>query len=190
MCLKCGNPLDREGIYCAECRRVINSGQHDRREWYREHGICPRCGKNDIMGDEGMCPECRARSYEVNMRSRERLGKDHYNATHSQWARNEHQRRIAEGICTRCGKRKADGGYKTCGICRERDRNKKLMKYGKPDRKDRAAQGLCFFCDNPIKDGYKVCEKHYQMCIAHLDDERCKKATEKMKKQMNVFYRR
>ena len=188
LCLKCGNPLDREGAYCISCNKYLNEQQTLLRYWYQEHGICPRCGKNDLFGDEKVCLECNAKSYEVTMKSRERLGKEHYSQKHSEWARNEHQRRISEGICTRCGKRKADGGYKTCGICRAKTRNYKRIKYGKPERSERYEQGLCYFCDNPIKEGYKVCEKHYQMNIEKLDNEKCRKATEDIKSDMKKYF--
>ena len=112
-----------------------------------------------------MCAECSAYAYEITMNSRERLGKEHYNKAHKEWSKRTHHEMIQKGICTRCRKRKADYGYKTCGICREKGREYKRMKYGKPDRSERYKQGLCYFCDNPIKDGYKVCEKHYKMNV-------------------------
>ena len=112
-----------------------------------------------------MCPECAAYAYEITMNSRERLGKEHYNKVHREWSKRPHHEMIQKGICTRCRKRKADYGYKTCGICREKGRKYKRVKYGKPDRSERYKQGLCYFCDNPIKDGYKVCEKHYKMNV-------------------------
>lgn len=182
LCLKCGKPLDREGTYCISCNNYLNEQQTLLRHWYQEHGICPRCGKNDLFGDEKNCPECAAKKYEATMRRRGKLGKEHYNSQHNEWARIEHQRRISEGICTRCGKRKAYGGYKTCGICREKTRNYKRRKHGKPDRGERCNQGLCYFCDSPIKEGYKVCEKHYQM---NVDKARSQKAGEARKKLIN-----
>lgn len=186
--MKCGKPLDRDGAYCADCRKYLTKQNTLARYWYQEHGICPRCGKNELFGDEKVCVECNAKAYEITMRSREKLGKEHYNSKHSEWARNEHQRRIAEGICTRCGKRKAGGGYKTCGICRSKTRNYKRIKYGKPDRGERYEQGLCYFCDNSVKDGYKVCEKHYRMNIEKLNSEKCSKATEDIKKDMKKYF--
>lgn len=180
LCLKCGKALDREGIYCTECRKIINESQQQTRHWYQSHGICPRCGKNDLFGDEKVCPECNAKAYENILRSRERLGKDYCNAQHATWAKNEHHKRIEEGICTRCGKRKADAGYKTCGICRAKIRKYKRIKYGKPNRSERYNQGLCYFCDNPIKDGYKVCEKHYQMNVEKSNSNKAKDARKEL----------
>ena len=187
LCLKCGNPLDREGTYCVKCRKDISQDQKERRHWYQSSGICPRCGKNDLYGDEKMCIECVAKSYKNTIDSRERLGKEHYNEIHRVWAKNKHQERIGLGICTRCGDRKADNGYKTCGICRAKTREYKRMKYGKPDRRDHYQQGLCYFCDNPVKHGYKVCEKHYELNIKNLDNDKMREATAKLKKIYGSF---
>ena len=180
LCLKCGNPLDREGTYCAECRKIINEEVQETRHWYQNHGICPRCRNNNLFGDEKVCPECSAKAYEYAMRSRERLGKEHYNSQHAESSKKQHHKRIKLGICTRCGKREADVGYKTCGICRVKTRNYKRLKYGKPNRSERYKQGLCYFCDNPIKDGYKVCEKHYQMNVEKSNSSKAKDARKEL----------
>ena len=175
LCLKCGKPLDRDGAYCIECRKKITNENNDTRHFMQNIGICPRCQKVRLYGDEKVCPECNAYAYEHIMQSREtEEGRLHYNETHAKWARNEYQRRIEQGICVRCGKRNADCGYKTCGICRAKTRNYKRIKYGKPDRSERYKQGLCYFCDNPIKDGYKVCEKHYQMNVEKANSNKAK----------------
>ena len=180
LCLKCGNSLDRRGIYCAECRKDINENLQKTREWYQMHGICPRCRKNNLFGDEKVCPECSAKSYEYAMRSRDRLGKEHYNLQQAELHKSQHHKRIELGICTRCGKREADSGYKTCGICRAKTRNYKRIKYGKPSRSERYKQGLCYFCDNPIKEGYKVCEKHYQMNVEKSNSSKAKEARKEL----------
>ena len=165
LCIDCGNALDRDGVRCVKCNEKNNKESKEDRKWYRENGICPRCRKNIILGTENVCPECSAYAYEITMKSRERLGKEHYNKVHKEWSKRTHHEMIQKGICTRCRKRKADYGYKTCGICREKGRKYKRVKYGKPDRSERYKHGLCYFCDNPIKDGYKVCEKHYKMNV-------------------------
>ena len=180
LCLKCGNTLDREGTYCAECRKIINEEVKETRHWYQNHGICPQCRNNNLFGDEKVCPECSAKAYEYAMRSRERLGKEHYNLQQAELHKNQHYKRIELGICTRCGKREADSGYKTCGICRAKTRNYKRIKYGKPSRSERWKQGLCYFCDNPIKDGYKVCEKHYQMNVEKSNSSKAKEARKEL----------
>lgn len=182
LCIDCGTELDRDGVRCVKCNTKHNENNKADRKWYRENGICPRCRKNSIFGDENMCPECSAEMYEINMNSRERLGREHCNEVHKEWSKRTHHEMIERGICTRCRKRKADYGYKTCGICRKKSREYKRMKYGKPDRSERYEQGLCYFCDNPIKDRYRVCEKHYQMNVEKARSQKADKARKNLVK--------
>lgn len=182
LCIDCGIELDRDGVRCIECNTKHNEKNKADRKWYRENGICPRCRKNTLFGDENMCPECSAEMYEISMNSRERLGREHYNSVHAEWSRKTHAKRIELGICTRCGKRKADYGLKTCGICRNKDKEYRQAKYGKPDRSERYEQGLCYFCDNPIKGTYRVCEKHYQMNVEKARSQKADKARKNLVK--------
>ena len=187
LCIDCGNALDRDGVRCVKCNEKNNKESKEDRKWYRENGICPRCRKNIILGTENVCPECSAYAYEITMNSRERLGKEHYNKVHKEWSKRTHHEMIQKGICTRCRKRKADYGYKTCGICREKGRRYKRVKYGKPDRSERYIQGLCYFCDNPIKDGYKVCEKHYNMNVEKSLSQKAKEVRRELQ-ESGILY--
>lgn len=187
-CVDCGNPLDTSGVRCEKCREKRNAIIKELRGWYQSNGICPRCGKNKLYGSEKNCIECRAYSYESSMKSRENLGKDHYNKLHAEWSKNRYHKRINEGICPRCGKRKPDGGFKTCGICRAKDRNKKRERSVAEDRGERHKRGLCFFCDNPVLENYKVCKEHYDKAIKNLQHPKCIEATRKMKKDNNKFF--
>ena len=162
LCINCGSPLDRVGLRCKKCCEKRNKWTREHRQWYLSHKICPRCGKNDLMGDETICPECRAKEVNNSLKNRDR---ETYNAYHNQWAKSAYQKRKESGICTRCGKRKATHGYVTCAICRHRDNEKRKIRLGTSDRREHVEKGLCFFCDNPVKEGYKVCEKHYWMNI-------------------------
>lgn len=182
LCIDCGKELDRDGIRCVECNAKHNDRNNTDRKWYKENKICPICRIETLFGDEKSCPECRSKSYEIVMRSRNRLGLEHYNSIQSEWKKKEHRKRIEQGICTRCGKRNAEQGYKTCGICRAKTRNYKRIKYGKPDRNERYMQGLCYFCDNPIKIGYKVCEYHYQKNVEYANCENAKIARKELEK--------
>lgn len=182
LCVNCGIKLDREGIYCKKCREKINKNETATRKWYQENGICPRCRKNKLFGDEKNCIECVSYSYTLIMPKRE-MNREHYNQMHREWSKRTHQEMIENGICTRCRKRKADYGYKTCGICRDKNRKYKQSKSNKIDRKERVKCGLCYFCDNPIKEGYKVCEKHYQINLEKARSEKAAVAREKLKKE-------
>ena len=168
LCTRCGKPLDRKGWTCISCLEKKREDNRKDREYYIKNHVCPRCRKEKLYGDETICISCTRKEYEYTMKSRERLGRDHYNKVHREWAKVRYQQNVENGICNRCGKRKADGGYRTCGVCREKQREYKRIKYQekvKVPRDERVKNGLCFFCDNPQKDGYKVCEKHYQMNV-------------------------
>lgn len=82
--------------------------------------------------------------------------------------------------CTRCRKRKADPGHTTCTFCRETMRRARVKM---PERTGRYEQGLCFFCDNPVKPGYKVCEMHYQQNVKNATCEKANIARQKIKER-------
>ena len=188
LCIDCGSPLDREGLRCKKCCEKRSKWEREHRQWYLSHKICPRCGKNDLMGDETICPECRAKSVNNSLKNRE---KDEYNVYQRNWSKSTYQKRKESGICTRCGKRKATQGLTTCAMCRARDNETRRIRKGFSDRSDRSKIGLCYFCDNPVKKGYKVCEKHYQMNIEKAEKGRQTQAAQDyMKSVKKIQYRR
>ena len=187
LCIDCGNPLDREGLRCKKCCEKRSKWEREHRQWYLSHKICPRCGKNDLMGDETIYPECRAKSVNNSLKNRE---KDEYNVYQRNWSKSTYQKRKESGICTRCGKRKATQGLTTCAMCRARDNETRRIRKGFSDRSDRSKIGLCYFCDNPVKKGYKVCEKHYQMNIEKAEKGRQTQAAQDyMKSVKKIQYR-
>lgn len=182
LCIRCGNPLDRAGVHCSKCRNKINAATRERRQWYLDHKICPRCGKIDLMGDETICPECRA--YETNLALKKR-DKESYNAYHNNWSKSTYKKRKEAGICVRCGKKLATKGKATCALCRAKQNEKRRVRTGLSDRSEHIANGLCYFCDEPVKPGYKVCEKHYQMNIIKLKNGRKSEKSQEYIKMMN-----
>lgn len=187
LCVNCRNPLEREGVLCDECKKQHASEMRKTREFYKQYGLCPRCGKNKLFGDEKVCLECSAKGYAYSMKNRRKKGKENYNKYQAELSRKTYKMRNENGICTRCGKKNADYGYKTCGICRE-----KLRKYRRENyvhkQDEWVKNGLCFFCGDAVKKGYKVCEKHYAINLKNLNNPKCKEATEKIKKSNNIFY--
>lgn len=160
-CVKCGKIRDGKTVLCESCRVKTNKYTNETRKFLQDMGICPRCRKNKLYGDEKVCPECNAKAYTnvINTRDRER-----YNELHRQWSKRQYEIDKANGICTRCRKRKAETGYVTCQYCRAKNRvkreNDKQVK-----RSERYLIGLCYFCDEPIKEGFKVCNKHYNLNV-------------------------
>ena len=183
LCLNCAKPLDRKGSRCIACNEELNKENREKRKWYKEHRICPRCFKNDLFGDENVCLECGAYAYEVALKSKERLGREHCNKIHAEWQKRTHKEMIAKGICTRCRRRNADPGFKTCSICRTRDNEKRRLRNRKEDRSERVNRGLCFFCDSPVKEGYKVCGYHYERNLENARNQKAKNVRGKLIKE-------
>lgn len=146
---------------------------------YIKLGICPSCRQNMLFGDERSCPECMTESYARRMG----VSKEHKNKIQREWSKKTHAEMIEKGICTRCRKRKADIGFKTCGICRSRTKAYKRMKCSKEDRRLRFEKGLCYFCDNPIEPGCKVCEFHHKKNIEYANTEKAKEVRKDLLKQ-------
>lgn len=142
-------------------------------------GVCPRCGKNLLYGDEKSCVECRAKSAETMSKIRS-ADVEKYNERQKAWRKARYEKDKENGICTRCRKRKADPGHTTCTFCRETMRRARVKM---PERTGRYEQGLCFFCDNPVKPGYKVCEKHYQQNVKNATCEKANLARQKIKER-------
>lgn len=183
LCVDCGKPMDREGARCAICLTRRRQETNADRSFYKSIGICPRCQKNRLYGSEQSCPECRARA--ANDASRRRgENRMEYNGQQRIYHAELYRRRKESGICVRCGKRMPEPGYAECGICRYKDRMAKQIRSGKPDRGDRYLQGLCYFCDNPVKAGYKVCEKHYRL---NVENARSRSAVEG-RRQASALY--
>lgn len=147
LCPRCGKPLDREGHYCSECLEKVREYRRQNRKFYRENHICSECGKNIVPNGESTCPECRAK--------RANLRKPHIDEQKKMFREKQnslYMYRVEQGICTRCGKRKAISGKKKCGICLAKDAEIHRKKYAdRPNiREYRKENNLCYFCGDPI----------------------------------------
>ena len=139
----------------------------EERAFYVSIGLCPRCGRNKLFGDEKNCPECSAKAQEYNERYRAEHPeqfRQYINAYH----KSMYQQRKEAGMCVRCGKRKPLYNDLRCGICKEKmtlRRQERRVHDGGLTRKERLEQGFCYFCGAETVPGMKVCEKHRQVCI-------------------------
>lgn len=146
---------------------------------YRQSVFALDVAKNLLYGDEKSCVECRAKSAEAMSKIRAN-DVEKYNERQKVWRKARYEKDKKNGICTRCRKRKADPGHTTCTFCRETMRRAHAKM---PERTGRYEQGLCFFCDNPVKPGYKVCEKHYQQNVKNATCEKANIARQKIKER-------
>ena len=185
LCGACGKPNDRpDKTTCSACKDERVREIAEDRIWYKEHGICPRCHKNPIMGEEKVCVECNAYNANRIMKNREN-NKEKYNEYMRNYQREQTRKRRELGICTRCGKRKTDGVHAMCAICRGKNQTGTT---GTENGNERVANGLCYWCGQPVKQGYRVCEKHYQMNIQKLDNGKTREAREKIAKEINLCF--
>lgn len=149
------------------------------RAFYLSVGLCSRCGKYRLFGDEKQCPECRAKIANDQTRHRKK-NRESVNSNNREFMRNLRSRRKEQGLCPECG-RKPSGGYITCGICRYKKRNGYVLQ---PDRYE---LGLCRFCDNPVEPGYRVCEEHHRQNIERARSSNAVKARQELIKS-GVLY--
>lgn len=172
LCIECSKPMDREGVLCIACNDRRNKEGREAYRCYQENGVCPKCRTNALFGDEKTCLECRVKACESMERVRNGKGRELANKEHSEYARAKYKERSELGICTRCGKKKPDEGYKTCRACRTKLRNYKKVEY--VDRSHRFDDGLCYNCGKALKEGYRVCEECYRKNLNNLDNEKTK----------------
>ena len=52
LCTRYGKPLDRQGTLCTACKDKYTAYSRDIYKKLQAVGICPRCGKNLLYGDE------------------------------------------------------------------------------------------------------------------------------------------
>ena len=69
-------------------------------------------------------------------------------------------------------------------MCREKDNASRRARNGVSDRSERIDKGICYFCNNPVKTGYKVCEKHYQMNVKNAEKGRESRAAQEYIRNM------
>lgn len=192
-CVTCAKDLPEgyERVRCPECSDKGNRNTMWRYNWYIEHHVCPRCKKEKLFGDEKACPECRAKYAEAEANRRE-VGGDELRKYKNEYEKSLYKRRKEQGLCPKCGKRKPTDGYVICGVCNAKQRMRKQeiyerMKYEKIPIDERYLHGLCRKCDSPVKEGYKVCERHYKMNIDSLNNP---KTVEYRKQLRRIVYGR
>lgn len=101
LCVSCGNPLDRNGVYCRECNSFHNLERRALTNSMHEKGLCISCSKPlDRKG--WFCIEC--------------------NNALKVMQKNKVSKRKAEGICIQCGKKAAVNGKVRCQECLDKNR--------------------------------------------------------------------
>lgn len=159
LCVQCGKPNEDGKARCPECRTRHNEDARQARLFYKALGLCSECGKNRVFKNEKTCPECRANKVSSCNRTEEQ--KERYRASNRKW----YWRLSEQGICVKCGRRKAVDGKKMCGKCKSKAAarmRETRMKVAIP-RSERNAYGLCYVCGSSLNlDNMKICSKCYE----------------------------
>lgn len=164
MCPRCGKLLDRDGHYCSSCTEKYRIYHKENRDFFRENHLCTECGKNKVPDGERICPECRVKriSWKKPLTGDQR---ERYGSRFKAQQRMLYHERSKNGICTRCGKRKAAIGKKKCAICLEKDAEQHRKKYLNKtnEREIRKLNHLCYFCGKEIDVERKnICNDCYE----------------------------
>ena len=94
---------------------------HDElRQWYKDHGLCPRCHKR--LGEPGRvyCKPCMT-IIKARMEKR-----DPTHEKRNAYCRERRARLKAAGICTYCGKRPAVEGQVLCPLCKKKNEESRI----------------------------------------------------------------
>ena len=166
LCTRCGKLLDREGHYCSECLLKANKYKRESRIFYKQNGICPVCCKERLFGDEKQCISCRQKAYDRRKPLTDDQ-KEKYSNRFKNQQKSLYRERVEKGICTRCGKRKADTGNKKCRICLDKDAEiHRKRTYGKKSvREHRKENHLCYYCGKKIdRNTGQICQSCWERC--------------------------
>lgn len=137
-----------------------------RKIWLNEHGICRDCGQRDVEPNTQLCFECAQRKYkkanEYYQKHKEKIKEQA-----KERSKKIYEERKENGICVKCGKRKAIKGLTFCIECRAKSKRVKDKRWNNDiNRSERPSYGMCYVCGKKITSNEKLCD----ICL-----ERCRK---------------
>ena len=175
ICVRCSKPASEGKTLCKECAERNHAVMRRVYAEKRERRICARCGRRTAFRNHAYCDEC----LEINAeRQREyRKGKSEEFLKEIQIKNNasdkkRRQRFREQGICTKCGKRKATVGYRTCYDCRAKAlRTKKEYdkRHGVLSYTECIENGICTRCHKRKTAHGKVCAECYDALCKQLE---------------------
>lgn len=137
------------------------------RKFFKEHGLCQICGKNVPEPGRVTCSDCLQYNQEYQAMRRatdtpeERDARLEYLRT---TGKARYEKRKADGLCTRCG-RKVEPGKTMCTECLIHRRKMERERQGTGLRD---YENLCTRCrKKPRMEGKKVCADCYPILVEH-----------------------
>jgi predicted amidophosphoribosyltransferase len=167
----------------------------DIQDFYKEHGICVSCGQEKAARGRIRCANCLAADAERHLQSyygmtdKQRAA---FNAAKLQAEQKRKELRRTAGICTRCGKFKANQGRTMCGIClakHARYEQDRRIRAGRRTLEDRNVPGVCYFCGKPAIKGKKVCEDCYSRVFSQMINARAQRKRDQFREMINLFWK-
>lgn len=132
--------------------------------YYKEHGICVRCGKELAFAPFVQCERC--------LEKRSAYASKYYKE-HKDLKREADKRRkkkhISEGLCSLCNNPLAESSKNFC--IEHRNKHRRHCNEHNARKKEKIVDG-CPRCGKPSKPGYKLCEVHYQKSLKSLEKAR------------------
>ncbi len=172
LCVMCGKENDNKPVtYCKSCAEKRREQKGTRKAYYEHNNRCNVCGGEKMIGSK-MCYRCWETNYNAKQRRRSKRTDEEKEAERiKNNAKNRERKRKAleNGICYYCLQNKAIEGRRECIECLAKIRKESEQKVQERKvirenlRAYRLENHLCVKCGEPAKDGYKVCERHYQV---------------------------
>lgn len=148
----------------------------DEYHWYKQHGICPKCRVNNAFYNRVFCAECLEKQINANIKYKTPEKRKQYNQTQRLHKKAQREERKASGLCTRCGKRKAQKGLLCVECWAHRQVYRQREKIGKLRRgqhfNERKARGVCLYCQGDVVPGKCFCEIHLKGIQESLERNR------------------
>jgi hypothetical protein len=138
--------------------------------FYKEHGICVRCHHEKAIKGKTLCPECTDK-VSVENKKRYLANKEKFNERKKKQHKDLYERRKANGVCVRCGKRPPKDGLLSCTQCLIKQAKYKAEAFERKGGTHRWLAidlGLCAVCcKSPKMNDKKVCKQCYDhICTA------------------------
>nr|DAQ01185.1 MAG TPA: hypothetical protein [Caudoviricetes sp.] len=196
LCVACGGEIeeDRKGkVLCKSCKDKDNIKHNEDRKWYQSINICPICKKERLYNGEKICIICKSKQpYDPEKKSKDYFEK--YREHSIEHRKNRYHEAKENGICTYCFKRKAVDGLSVCSICRVKrnnqavERRRDSVEANARKKENWVKNGLCPVCGDKSKEGFKLCEKHYQIVWNNFHTENAINNRERMKREDKRFF--
>lgn len=132
------------------------------RKWYRANGICVSCGQENAVQGQARCFRCREKVREANRRNYAKHRSER-NEKYKQYHKERTASLRAQGVCTRCGRRKPETGKARCAVCNARSRRQYAKRSKNALPRCMFGDGKhCSTCGKPVN-GTKLCPR----CLAN-----------------------